>query len=69
MKLRAYIDKYYCGIQKRFAAAQVTSDGKPVKPSQVTQWLKMECIVVDHVLYYPSRDLSLGGTVGVERDE
>lgn len=78
MTLQDYIDKHFCGIQARFA------DAVGVKRPQVTQWINKDFIVVDHVLYSPMdsgfividdslfiqrRDLSLGGTVGVERDD
>ena len=52
MKLLDYIQKHYSGNQRSFAKAQ------EVAPQQVTKWLKMECIVVDGVLYSPRRDLA-----------
>ena len=51
MKLIDYIANYYDGSQTAFANAQ------SVKPQQVTQWIKKEFIVIDHVLYSPRRDL------------
>lgn len=63
MTLLDYIKKHYCGIQARFAAAI------GVKAPQVTQWIKGGFIVVDHTLYSPRRDLSLGGTVERQASE
>lgn len=51
MKLLDYIQKHYSGNQAAFAKSQ------DVKPQQVTKWLKMNCIVVEGVLYSPRREL------------
>ena len=49
--LAEYIDEYFDGNQRKFAAAQ------GVKPPQVTQWLNAGFIVVDDVLYSQRRQL------------
>ena len=51
--LLSYISKYYRGSQVLYAM----SEG--VKPPQVTQWIKKNYIVIDHVLYSPRRNLRL----------
>ena len=53
MRLLEYISKYYDGNQSSFARSC------NVSPSQVTQWVRKEFIVVDHVLYSPRRELEL----------
>ncbi len=50
MKLIDYITANY-GSQRAFARFQ------GIEPPQVSQWLKREFIVVDHVLYSPRREL------------
>ena len=50
--LAEYIDEYFNGNQRKFAAAQ------GVKPPQVTQWLNADFIVVDDELYSHRRKLS-----------
>lgn len=50
--LAEYIDKYFNGNQRKFAAAQ------RVKPPQVTQWLNADFIVVDDTLYSKRRQLN-----------
>jgi hypothetical protein len=57
MKLIDYINKHHGGNRTRFAEANET------RPQQVTKWLRMECIVIDGVLYSPRRELA-----EVERD-
>lgn len=52
MTLIKYINEFYNGSQKQFAADQ------GVKPQQVTQWLDKGFIVIDHVLYSPRRELA-----------
>lgn len=49
--LAEYIDEYFSGSQRAFAAAQ------GVQPAQVTQWLKKCFIVVGDILYAPRREL------------
>lgn len=49
--LVCYIKTHYAGSQRQFAQAL------DVKPQQVTKWLNMGCIVVDHTLYSPRRDI------------
>lgn len=51
LPLADYIKAYYNGSQRQFAQAL------DVKPQQVTKWLNMGCIVVDHTLYSPRRDI------------
>ena len=51
LELLGYIQKHYGGNQAAFAKSQ------EVAPQQVTKWLKMNCIVVDGVLYSPRRVL------------
>ncbi|XWR68663.1 hypothetical protein AHYW_001745 [Providencia manganoxydans] len=52
MTLIEYINTYYSGSQKDFAAKL------DIKPQQVTQWINKDFIVINHVLYSPRRDLS-----------
>lgn len=52
MTLTDHIAAHHGGSQVKFAAAN------GVLPQQVTKWIKMECIVVDGVLYSPRRALA-----------
>lgn len=51
MTLTNHIAAHHGGSQRKFAAAN------GVLPQQVTKWIKMECIVVNGVLYSPRREL------------
>ncbi|HHR6088562.1 TPA: hypothetical protein ACS7ZV_003548 [Providencia alcalifaciens] len=58
MNLLEYIHKYYDGNQSSFARSC------NVSPSQVTQWVKKEFIVVNHILYSPRRELEFAAIKG-----
>lgn len=51
MKLTEYIDKNFNGNKAEFARHM------GVKAPQVHQWIAMECIVVDGVMYSPRREI------------
>lgn len=51
MHLADYIEQFFKGVRKDFAAAQ------GVKPAQITQWLKKDFIVVNGILYSPRRSI------------
>lgn len=52
MELAEYIEKYFNGNKSAFARHE------GVDPSQVHQWIKMGCIVLNGKMYSPRRDMN-----------